>query len=203
MTSNPQITIDADLMSEIAEHCANTGREDLSNRILAEFPLPKPSESGQPQEIRICTDGACSGNPGPGGWAVVIENNYLHPMSGGELETTNNRMEMTAMLNALTFAAEVKGGARILIRTDSKYVLDGLTSWIKGWKARDWRKSNGKPVENQDLWKRLDAAYEAAAKTKDVEIRHVKGHAGDPWNEACDKLAVAARIQVAETGKGF
>ena len=136
-----------------------------------------------PEIVEIFTDGACSGNPGPGGWAAILQYRGREKnLSGSEIETTNNRMELMATiqgLRALTRPTKVR------IYTDSIYVKDGITQWIKNWKLNDWQTSKRKPVKNIDLWQALDNA------TQDHEIdwRWVKGHAGHPENERADALA--------------
>ncbi|MEM6513789.1 MAG: ribonuclease HI [Pseudomonadota bacterium] len=135
------------------------------------------------QRVEIYTDGACRGNPGPGGWGVLlIAGPHRKEMHGGETETTNNRMELTAAIRALN---ALKGRQQVTLHTDSKYVMDGIKSWIDGWKQRGWKTAAKKPVKNQDLWMALD---EARSK-HDVDWRWVKGHAGDPGNERADELA--------------
>ncbi|MEM9495927.1 MAG: ribonuclease HI [Pseudomonadota bacterium] len=133
--------------------------------------------------MEIYTDGACSGNPGPGGWGVLILNDGEEvELYGGEAETTNNRMEMMAAIEALTAASE---GEPVRLYTDSQYVKNGITQWIAGWKRNGWKTASKKPVKNQDLWQALDTL--ASART--VEWRWVKGHAGDAGNERADALA--------------
>jgi ribonuclease HI len=133
--------------------------------------------------IEIWTDGACSGNPGPGGWGVVIRSGgKMSELYGGEPGTTNNRMEMMAAIKALESAPD---GSSVILHTDSQYVKDGLTKWIIGWKRNGWKTASKDPVKNQDLWQRLDAANQ---KHK-VDWRWVKGHAGDAGNERADTLA--------------
>ncbi|NNL64254.1 MAG: ribonuclease HI [Woeseiaceae bacterium] len=133
--------------------------------------------------IRIYTDGACRGNPGPGGWgALLIAGRHRKTMHGGEGETTNNRMELTAAIEALN---ALKRPSKVELYTDSKYVMDGITRWMANWKKRDWKTSNKKPVKNKDLWMALD---EARAR-HDVEWNWVRGHDGDPGNEEADALA--------------
>ncbi len=133
--------------------------------------------------IEIWTDGACSGNPGPGGWGVVIKRgDVFTEMHGGEKATTNNRMEMLAAIQALESLPE---GAAATIHTDSSYVKDGLNKWIINWKKRGWKTADKKPVKNQDLWMALDEANAA----RKIEWRWVKGHNGDPGNERADELA--------------
>jgi len=133
--------------------------------------------------VKIYTDGACRGNPGPGGWGVLLESGkHRKTLHGGELDTTNNRMELTAAIRALD---ALNGSQDVILHTDSKYLLDGINSWIEGWKKRGWKTSAKKPVKNQDLWKALD---ELVAQ-HDIEWIWVKGHAGDPGNEMADMLA--------------
>lgn len=135
------------------------------------------------KKITIYTDGACKGNPGPGGWGALLEyNGHRKTFKGGEAQTTNNRMELMAAIQALESLREP---CAVLLHTDSTYVMKGLTEWLPGWKARGWRTADKKPVKNQDLWERLDAA----AARHQVEWRWVKGHAGDAGNEAADRLA--------------
>ena len=132
----------------------------------------------------IYTDGACSGNPGPGGWGVIIEpdNDTRKCYSGGEEETTNNRMELMAAINALK---ELPDRSAAILYTDSVYVKDGITKWIHNWKKNNWINSAKKPVKNSDLWKML---YQEVSRLE-VEWRWVKGHSGNPGNEAADQLA--------------
>ena len=131
------------------------------------------------------TDGACSGNPGPGGWGVVlIDGDDRTELKGGESATTNNRMELMAAMKALETAAD---GAPVTIYTDSQYVKNGVTTWIKSWKKNGWKTAAKKPVKNQDLWVELDAL----ANARPVDWRWVKGHAGHPENERADALARA------------
>ena len=145
-----------------------------------------PESPASSKEVVAFTDGACSGNPGPGGWGAILTfNGEERELSGGEAETTNNRMELMAAISALE---ALKRPSAILIVTDSKYVLDGLTKWIKGWKARGWKTADGKPVKNQDLWLRLDAATH----THKVKWEWVRGHDGHEGNERADALARAA-----------
>lgn len=134
-------------------------------------------------EVEIYTDGACSGNPGPGGWGVVlISGGHRRELSGGEPLTTNNRMEMTAAIRALE---ALKRPCRARLHTDSIYLKDGITRWIHKWKRNGWRTANKKPVKNTELWTRLDDLLER----HDIEWLWVKGHAGDPDNERADALA--------------
>ena len=134
--------------------------------------------------VQIHTDGSCLDNPGPGGWAAIVQHidGGVEELSGGEGHTTNNRMELTAAIKALLSLA---GPAPVRLVTDSKYVRDGITSWIHGWKRKNWVNSAGDPVKNKDLWEQLDAAMQR----HDIEWDWVKGHAGDEFNERCDRLA--------------
>ena len=139
-----------------------------------------------PERVTIYTDGACSGNPGPGGWAaVLLFRGREKEVSGGELLTTNNRMELTAAIQALEI---LKRPCIVELYTDSQYVRQGITAWMRNWKAQGWRTADGKPVKNEDLWRRLDAARNG----HEVSWRWVKGHADDPLNHRVDALAVAA-----------
>ena len=134
-------------------------------------------------KIEIYTDGACRGNPGPGGWgAVLIAGNRRRMLHGGEDNTTNNRMELTAAIEALN---ALRGSRDVRLYTDSKYVMDGINEWMPNWKKRGWKTANKKPVKNKDLWQALD---EAAARHS-IDWRWVRGHTGNPGNEAADALA--------------
>ncbi|MBV9419607.1 MAG: ribonuclease HI [Alphaproteobacteria bacterium] len=132
------------------------------------------------------TDGACSGNPGPGGWGVILRSGaHERELSGGEKVTTNNRMEMMAVIQGL---AALKAPSAVTLYTDSKYVMDGATKWIKAWKKNGWKTADKKPVKNDDLWRLL----EVEAERHDVTWRWVKGHDGHPENERADALARSA-----------
>lgn len=149
-----------------------------------------PSDPPAP-EVQLFSDGACSGNPGPGGWAFILR----HPASGKEMErsgaepeTTNNRMELTAVIRGLE---ALKRRSTVEVVTDSEYVGKGFSQWMPKWKANGWRRREGsqlKPVKNEDLWRRLDELIARHA----VRFTHVRGHQGHPENERCDALAVAA-----------
>ncbi len=133
--------------------------------------------------IEIYTDGACRGNPGPGGWGVLlISGKRRKTMYGGAQETTNNRMELTAAIEALN---ALNGSRKVALHTDSKYVMEGINSWLDGWKQRGWKTSNRKPVKNQDLWQALDAA----AGRHEIDWQWVRGHTGVAGNEEADALA--------------
>ncbi len=135
--------------------------------------------------IELFTDGACSGNPGPGGWGVVLRyNGHEKELSGGERDTTNNRMELTAAIEGLS---ALKQPCKVRLVTDSKYVADGITKgWAESWRKNNWRKADKKPALNPDLWEKLLNLIA----THEVTIDWVKGHAGHPENERCDRLAV-------------
>lgn len=134
-------------------------------------------------DVVIHTDGACRGNPGPGGWAALLSWNGTHKeLSGSEPATTNNRMELTAVIMGL---AALKRPTVATLQTDSQYVIRGITEWLPAWKARGWRTAGRKPVKNQDLWERLDQVASAHTLT----WQWVKGHSGDPGNERVDQLA--------------
>jgi ribonuclease HI len=133
--------------------------------------------------VEIYSDGACRGNPGPGGWGVLLRyNGQEKELWGGELDTTNNRMELMAAIRALE---ALKRRSRVKLYTDSLYVMKGISSWIKDWKRRGWRTADKKPVKNEDLWRRL----EELALKHDIEWHWVRGHAGHPENERADRLA--------------
>ncbi len=137
----------------------------------------------QKDAVRLFTDGACSGNPGPGGWGTLMRwKGHLRELSGGAAETTNNRMELMAAIRGLE---ALKSGVGAVIHTDSKYLMDGITRWIHKWKQHGWKTANKKPVKNEDLWRRLDSALEGHS----VEWHWVKGHAGHAENERADELA--------------
>jgi ribonuclease HI len=133
--------------------------------------------------ITIYTDGACKGNPGPGGWGAWLRSGeHEKELWGGDIATTNNRMELTAVIEALT---ALKAHSTVVLYLDSEYVRNGITSWIHNWKGRGWRTADNKPVKNVDLWQRLDALVQ----THRIDWRWVKGHSGDPGNERADALA--------------
>lgn len=133
--------------------------------------------------VEIYTDGACKGNPGKGGWgALLIAGKHEKELFGGEDQTTNNRMELRAVIEALSV---LKRPCKVIVHTDSKYVQQGISEWIHGWKARGWRTASKAPVKNADLWQALDAAQTG----HDIEWRWVKGHAGHEGNERADQLA--------------
>lgn len=135
--------------------------------------------------VVIYTDGACKGNPGPGGWGVYLRSGaHEKELWGGEAETTNNRMELTAVIEALK---ALKRPCRVQLYLDSEYVRKGITEWIRGWKAKGWRTAARQPVKNADLWQALDALVHGGV--HQIEWHWVRGHAGDPGNERADALA--------------
>jgi ribonuclease HI len=148
--------------------------EDASGRDAPRIPRP---------HVIVYTDGACKGNPGPGGWGALLRSGANEKeLFGGERQTTNNRMELTAVIEAL---ASLKRTCDVTLHTDSEYVRKGITEWIHAWKQRGWKTADRKPVKNADLWARLDALRSL----HHVDWRWVKGHAGDPGNERADALA--------------
>jgi len=148
-------------------------------------------------DVILFTDGACSGNPGPGGWACIlrhVQTGVEKRLSGGDPRTTNNRMELSAVIEGL--AALKQSPLRVQVVTDSEYVSRGMTEWLPGWLRNDWRrgsKANSPPVKNAEYWKRLVALCDR----HEVDFRHVRGHAGHPENEECDRMAVEAARQAA------
>lgn len=142
------------------------------------------------ERVKIWTDGACLGNPGPGGWGALLRfNGHERALSGNERDTTNNRMELMAAIQALEALSRP---CQVALTTDSKYVMTGITEWMAKWRANGWRTANRKPVANVDLWQRLDAAVAR----HDIEWAWVRGHSGHPENERVDALASAAAAQV-------
>ena len=147
----------------------------------------------QTPDVILYTDGACSGNPGPGGWAAILEHpatNTVKKLSGGEVNTTNNRMEMSAVIQGLQ-ALKSEKPLRVHLVSDSEYVIKGLTEWIAGWIKNNWRrgkKAGAPPVKNVDLWQTLHAL----AQEHTMSYEYVRGHTGHPENEECDRMAVAA-----------
>ncbi len=135
------------------------------------------------QKVEIFTDGACRGNPGPGGWGVLLRyGTHEKTLYGGEKQTTNNRMELTAAIKGLQALTR---SSRVVLTTDSQYVKNGITSWIHNWKKKNWKTANRTPVKNADLWQQLDAL----TARHDVEWHWVRGHSGHPENELVDRLA--------------
>lgn len=148
------------------------------------------------KHVDIFTDGACSGNPGPGGWGAVLRSgDHEKELCGGERDTTNNRMELTAAIEALETLTEP---CQVTLTTDSTYVRDGITRWLANWKQNGWRTAAKKPVKNQELWQKLDRQ----ASRHDVTWKWVKGHSGHPENERADMLANQGMIAVKESDIG-
>lgn len=157
--------------------------QDLYEDYQEHFGHEEQNTPTKTKVIHIFTDGACSGNPGPGGWGAVIKTpSREYELSGGESPTTNNRMELKAAIEALESLPEP---STVTLTTDSKYVMQGIQSWIKAWKKNGWKTASKQPVKNADLWKRLDEV----SKLHEIEWRWVKGHNGHPENERCDELA--------------
>jgi ribonuclease HI len=170
--------------------------KDLPEKRPSEDSLEAPSELlSFPQGLAVFSDGACRGNPGPGAWGCVGQNaqgDILFEGSGFESNTTNNRMEILGVINAIQLLEQhlmenpLTAATPMLLFTDSKYVVEGINQWVAGWKARGWKKADGKTPENLDLWQWLD---ETRAKIPHLKIAWVKGHSGHPQNEFCDRLA--------------
>ena len=155
-------------------------------------PRPAPAE----QHVVIHTDGACSGNPGPGGWGAILQaGDHVKEISGGEPHTTNNRMELIAAISALD---QLRRPCTVDLHTDSQYLRQGITSWIKNWKRNGWRTAERKPVKNADLWQRLEQAMEPHI----VRWHWVRGHAGHDLNERADELARAAITEIRTQTRG-
>jgi ribonuclease HI len=144
--------------------------------------------------IYIYSDGACKGNPGAGGWgALLVTDGHRKEICGGEANTTNNRMEMTAVIRALE---SLKRPSTVEVHTDSQYVQKGISEWVAGWKRRNWRTADGKPVKNQDLWLQLDSLSQLHC----IEWKWVRGHSGHPENERADALANQGVLQALQNG---
>ena len=183
----------------------NAASELSCNGSAAERLVPaspaSSQQAGPPRVVAAACDGACSGNPGPGGWGCLLrfEDGTVQEFGAAEADTTNNRMELTAALTLLHRLAVLPRHPDLTIRTDSKYLIDGYSTWIKGWKRKGWRTAAGAPVLNRDLWEALDAA-----RIPDLPFTYVKGHSGDPDNDRCDAIAVAfsrgTRPQLAQPG---
>ena len=145
------------------------------------------------KQVRAFTDGACSGNPGPGGWGAVLQfGDHERELRGGAADTTNNRMELTAAIEALKALSEP---CRVSLTTDSKYVKDGITQWLANWKRNGWKTAAKKPVKNQDLWQALD--HESSR--HEIDWCWVKGHSGQPENERADRLANLGMDEIRDT----
>ena len=145
-------------------------------------------QDGGPKVVGAACDGACSGNPGPGGWGALLrfEDGSVRELGGFAAATTNNRMELTAALEVMRALRSLPRLPRLVILTDSRYLVDGMGKWLAGWKRKGWRTASGGPVLNRDLWEALDGA-----RLEGVELRHVRGHSGHPENDRCDAIAVA------------
>jgi len=155
------------------------------------------TEKTKPNKVIIYTDGGCIGNPGPGGWAAILQHGEnTKALSGRFRQTTNNRMELRAAIEALE---ALKRPCLVEIHTDSEYLRNGITKWVHGWQRNGWRTADKKPVKNQDLWRRLLVALERHQATAEVAWHWTKGHAGDELNERCDVLANTAARSVADT----
>lgn len=154
------------------------------NRSLFDEPIAETkARPAAPTPVKIWCDGACSGNPGPGGWGSIVEEEGLRrELSGGRSHTTNNQMELQGLIEALK---SVPAGTRVEICTDSKYVVDGVSSWIKGWKRNGWMTASKQPVKNRELWQELDELLQA----RPHKMLWVRGHNGHAENERCDELA--------------
>ena len=152
------------------------------------------TEDARSNKVELFTDGACSGNPGPGGWGAILRwNGHERELAGGEAETTNNRMEMLAAIHGLE---ALKRPSEVVLTTDSQYVMKGITEWLPGWKRRGWKTAAKKPVKNQDLWQRLDTALQHHR----VEWKWVRGHSGHDENERVDALARAQIVALRNGG---
>ncbi|MBT6611223.1 MAG: ribonuclease HI [Deltaproteobacteria bacterium] len=168
-------------VSDLPEVAAAQLETDLQS-IYNQLNSVKADPSVDPT-IRIWSDGACSGNPGPGGWGTIIfEDGRYREFSGFQPKTTNNIMEMTGALEGIRRTPE---GSHLIITTDSQYLVKGMTEWLRGWKRKNWKKADGKPVLNKSIWMALDAA----AGLRDIQWQWVKGHNGHLQNERCDELA--------------
>jgi len=175
---------------------ADKSKLTLDDMRKGELFLPKPMERAEPEPVShepvlIFTDGACQGNPGPGGWGAIIRivGSEDHDMSGGSRNTTNNKMELTAAIEALK---SLSVPSQVTLTTDSQYLKNGITVWINNWKRNGWRTSDKKPVKNADLWHELDALNQQ----HEVDWRWVRGHNGHPENERCDQLANEAILNL-------
>jgi ribonuclease HI len=182
-SDEPEMKIPKSISKSIPKNTAKSIETKLETIPQAE---DSGISSGLPKVVSIHTDGACSKNPGPGGWGVVIHfsDGSVKELGGGIRETTNNQMELQGAISALEFLAIHKQSIPVDLYTDSKYVLDGITKWIKGWKKNGWKTKDSKPVKNQEFWQQLDPLN-----TANIRWHWVEGHSGDPDNERCDAIA--------------
>lgn len=189
--SEPLMAEALDLLKSLKAKQDNDPVQKLTPKITS----TKQSKTRLPTIQSIYTDGACSGNPGPGGWGTVVyfDDGSVHELGGYDAQTTNNRMEMQAAISGLQFLISTGQTTPVELFTDSEYTKKGITQWITGWKRRGWQTAAKKPVLNQDLWKRLDQVNQAAqAQTgQSVTWTYVRGHAGNVGNERCDTIARA------------
>lgn len=171
-------------------HAASNNRQTATDSASLSTQMP-PASSSTPDRphVLLFTDGACSGNPGPGGWAYILKHpatGKMREASGAEFDTTNNRMELQAVIQGLTALSK---SSLVDLTSDSKYVLEGMKTWLAGWKKKGWKTAAKKPVKNDDLWKLLDTQIAR----HEIRFHWIKGHAEHPENDRCDKLAVLAR----------
>lgn len=192
MKSNKRVILILEEISNFLDKSHDVHNEDLNeiekDLLLIKDKLNKMEELDlkKKEKIYIWSDGACKGNPGPGGWASVIQmNGEKTEISGGSQNTTNNIMELTAALEGIR---KTPTGSNVIVTTDSQYLINGISNWVRNWKQNSWRKKDGKPVLNQELWQELDAECQL----RNVDWKWIKGHSGHPINERCDRLAKQA-----------
>jgi ribonuclease HI len=188
-----------DRIKDWVENSSQISTDDNNKNLsVGSYPLPESFNKFH-EPVVVFSDGACRGNPGPGAWGVVAQiksDEFIFQKSGVEFNTTNNKMELTGAIEGLKTVEESLDEfpeSDILLVSDSKYVVDGLKSWVSGWKKRGWKKADGKPPENLELWKELDGLNERLG---GVHLFWVKGHSGHPQNELCDQLANKALDEV-------
>jgi ribonuclease HI len=182
----PSTTVAKAIQTKLETKLEITPEAESVLEVKTEKLKAKTEDTGSAKVISIHTDGACSKNPGPGGWGVVIHlsDGSTKELGGGIRETTNNQMELQGAIAALEFLAMQKQSTPVDLYTDSKYVLDGITKWIKGWKKNGWKTKDNKPVKNQEFWQKLDPLN-----SSNIRWHWVEGHSGDPDNERCDAIA--------------
>jgi len=182
----PSTTVAKAIQTKLETKLEITPEAESILEVKTEKLKAKTEDTGSAKVISIHTDGACSKNPGPGGWGVVIHlsDGSTKELGGGIRETTNNQMELQGAIAALEFLAMQKQSTPVDLYTDSKYVLDGITKWIKGWKKNGWKTKDNKPVKNQEFWQKLDPLN-----SSNIRWHWVEGHSGDPDNERCDAIA--------------